>query len=113
MCLTGVKVSHPQFGEGVILFKKDGYIHVRFEAPYGEKTFVYPDAFSGFLSLQDAAGEPGVARDLADKRQREADAQARRLEKLQALQDQLTAEKAASRSVRPRTVKKAKPTAHP
>lgn len=50
--LTGKKVTHPAFGTGTILKQDGDYVTVQF--PIGEKMFVYPDAFSHFLTAAGA-----------------------------------------------------------
>ena len=106
MCLDGAKVSHARFGEGKILALEKGYMQVKFGAPYGEKWFVYPDAFSGFLTLQEHSLEEPVRRALADKRQEEARRHRERMERLQALQARAAAEKSAGRASRARAGRK-------
>jgi len=51
MSLAGKKVQHTAFGPGTILRQDGDYITVQFAA--GEKMFVFPDAFSQFLSIAD------------------------------------------------------------
>lgn len=51
MELKNIVVSHRTFGFGKIIDVRDSYITVLFSN--GEKTFVFPDAFSGFLRAID------------------------------------------------------------
>lgn len=55
MELTGIAVSHGKFGPGEILGEHEGKITVQFASPYGQKDFVYPDAFERFLIARDAS----------------------------------------------------------
>ena len=50
MQLIGQKVQHQVFGTGVVTARNEGTLTVQFEA--GEKMFLYPDAFTNFLVLQ-------------------------------------------------------------
>ena len=56
--LIGRTVGHARFGEGVILGIDGRCMTVRFES--GEKRFVYPDAFDGYL----VTGDPDVKREV-------------------------------------------------
>ena len=51
MTITGKYVKHKAFGTGTITDVRGGHIIVSFET--GEKTFVFPDVFSAFLSVED------------------------------------------------------------
>ena len=51
MQLIGQTVKHQVFGKGIVTDKSEGTLTVSF--PAGEKRFLYPDAFSKFLILQD------------------------------------------------------------
>ncbi len=63
MNLEGYEVKHRAFGDGVISRADEKYVTVRFAN--AEKTFVYPDAFNGFMTLTDAAASEAVAADVA------------------------------------------------
>ena len=71
MNLSGKKVVHKAFGEGIIKALSEGYITVLFTA--GVKTFPYPKAFDGFLSTED----PGLLADLAEIKRMELEEKAR------------------------------------
>ena len=60
--LIGKTVGHARFGDGVISRIDGRQMTVRFET--GEKHFVYPDAFSGYLALRD----PDAAAEVAEAR---------------------------------------------
>lgn len=51
MNLLGYQVAHKAFGEGVITKWDEKYVTVRFAT--AEKTFVYPNAFNGYMTLLD------------------------------------------------------------
>lgn len=63
MNLEGYEVKHKAFGDGVISRADEKYVTVRFAN--AEKTFVYPDAFNGFMTLTDATASEAVAADVA------------------------------------------------
>lgn len=75
MQLIGQPIKHGTFGKGIVTDWNDTTITICFSA--GEKKFLYPDAFSGFLHLRDAAMQREV-QELLDKREaaREAERQA-------------------------------------
>ncbi|MPM69917.1 hypothetical protein SDC9_116865 [bioreactor metagenome] len=72
MNIKGAKVTHRQFGRGEIVGRDDKTITVRFEQ--GDKQFLYPTAFDGFLTFSDAAKEAAVEAQLSEI---QADAAAR------------------------------------
>ena len=49
--LLGQPVKHISFGKGIITNVSDQIVTVHF--PEGEKRFLYPEAFSAFLTLKD------------------------------------------------------------
>jgi hypothetical protein len=51
MNLRGVSVYHNVFGEGIIKQCDENYLVVSFSQ--GDKTFVYPDVFENFISVND------------------------------------------------------------
>lgn len=106
MCLDGAKVSHARFGEGTIMAQEKDYVRVRFSAPYGDKWFIYPDAFAGFLTLREQGLEEPIRQALADKRQEEARRQKEQMERLHALQMQAAAEKSARGASSSRSARK-------
>ncbi|MEG1633373.1 MAG: hypothetical protein RR314_04915 [Oscillospiraceae bacterium] len=60
MDLLQQEVTHKAFGKGRVTAFDETYITVRFET--GEKRFIFPDAFQGFLS----ATEPKIAAQIQD-----------------------------------------------
>lgn len=47
------QVHHAKFGDGEIVQQAETCVTVAFTAPFGEKHFLYPDAFAAFLTLCD------------------------------------------------------------
>ncbi len=66
MILTQKGVQHKVFGRGQILQLEDACLIVRFAC--GEKRFVFPDAFAGFLTFEDENAQAQVDALLEDKR---------------------------------------------
>lgn len=97
MDLIGSKVLHATFGEGVILHQENGYVRVAFNAACGEKKFVYPDAFAGFLTIVDQERSRMIQLDLCEKKRLESEKRTRQMEKLQEIQEKLIAEKNAGK----------------
>ncbi len=64
MNVKGAKVIHRQFGPGEIVGRDDKTITVRFEQ--GDKQFLYPSAFDGFLTFADSAKEAAVEAELSE-----------------------------------------------
>ncbi|HWQ51290.1 MAG TPA: hypothetical protein VN369_05735 [Terriglobales bacterium] len=54
MDILGAKVTHRQFGIGEIVGQDERTVTVRFDEQ-GDKQFVYPSAFDGFLTFVDTA----------------------------------------------------------
>src|SRR5699024_6613794 len=63
--LVNKQVTHKSFGKGSILDYDDSYIRIRFKC--GEKRFVYPDAFSKFLTLLDEKASDMVSEKVEEK----------------------------------------------
>lgn len=61
MDLRNQKVLHKAFGEGKVVHQDGNYLTISFQA--GEKKFLYPDAFRGFLQ----ASDDEVAKSIADE----------------------------------------------
>ncbi len=76
MILNGYPVKHKTFGDGVVLYHGGHYITVEFS--FGEKTFVYPDVFNGFLTIDDGPMEEMIAADLKKQAEEKAKHQAKR-----------------------------------
>ncbi len=56
--LLGQSVRHDAFGKGVITELSGGIVTIHFSQ--GDKSFVYPEAFSNFLTLKDPAKQQAV-----------------------------------------------------
>ena len=63
MNLVGYQVTHKAFGEGVVTRWDSKYVTVRFANM--EKTFVYPTAFNGFMTLTEEAAMEEIRADIA------------------------------------------------
>ena len=61
------KIRHTDFGDGMVVNQEADRITVRFSEQYGEKKFVYPNAFSQYLKLYDADLEAIVMKELTAK----------------------------------------------
>ena len=55
MNLINEKAIHAKFGSGTIKSNEAGIIRIQFGEEFGEKAFIYPAAFEGFLTLDDPA----------------------------------------------------------
>lgn len=64
MDLLKIQVMHKVFGRGMIVAADDQFIMVRFAEKFGEKRFVYPDAFVEFLSIEDPKNKAVIIRDV-------------------------------------------------
>lgn len=105
MNLCGVKVKHVCFGQGEIAAQENGHVRVLFSQPHGEKLFVYPDVFEGFLFALDEGANEQIIRDLAAKNEAEKQSAAQRMERMQAYREQVAAEKTASRKTAAKAAK--------
>ena len=78
MDLTGKKVKHNKFGEGVITQQDTSYVSVKFETETGLKKFLYPSCFKTFLKLADeeAAARTNVTVKQHEEQEREKKQQA-------------------------------------
>lgn len=65
MILVDQIVTHKSFGRGAVAEQNGKYLKIRFENG-AEKTFVYPDAFEKFLTVENEALSAQIAEDLAD-----------------------------------------------
>ncbi len=72
------KVHHKVFGEGVVLFLDGSYLLVEFSV--GQKKFVYPDAFDGFLSAEDSSVALEIRREIEAAKQMEEQARQQALD---------------------------------
>ncbi len=85
MVSVNLEVNHKAFGRGIITSQNGKYITVRFDST--QKTFVYPDAFSSFLTLADGTVSEEIFADIeAAKREKQAIADKKNQENLLAMQ---------------------------
>ena len=62
MNFENLAVKHKAFGPGTVISSEGKYIKVRFSV--GDKTFVYPDIFEKFLTLEDGTVSDEILADL-------------------------------------------------
>lgn len=67
MNIVNERVKHILFGEGKVISQEDGRISIQFCEQYGEKQFLYPDAFENYLKLYDSDMEMSVLEELHNK----------------------------------------------
>ena len=63
VALEGLEVTHKRFGNGIVERVSEKYVTVRFANL--QKTFVYPDAFAGFLQAVYETVSTAIAEDIA------------------------------------------------
>ena len=80
MQLIGQPVKHITFGKGVVTDWSDRVITVCFNG--GEKRFIYPDAFSDFLTLKNSDAQKKVQK-LLNVREEEREAELKELQEIQ------------------------------
>ncbi len=88
MQLIGQTVRHKFFGQGVIKDCSRDIVTVSFSK--GDKRFIYPDAFAGFLTLKNRSAQNSI-NTLCSKRQEEEAAQKQALQEEQANRQRLQA----------------------
>lgn len=64
MLLVNDRVKHLSFGIGTVVECQGKYMRIKFGA--AEKTFVYPDAFERFLTLEDGSVSDEIKMDLEE-----------------------------------------------
>ncbi len=62
MIFENLHVKHKSFGDGTVISTNGSYITVKFDI--GNKTFVYPDIFERFLTLDDGTVSDEILTDL-------------------------------------------------
>ena len=100
-----MKVYHGRFGKGEVIASEGGKITVLFEdVTVGERRFVYPDAFGGFLRFEDQAEQQKAEKLLSAKKNLLALSQAKRREEENSrIREQLTSESSKAKRTSPRT----------
>lgn len=53
--MINAAINHKAFGKGIVTAQDDKYIKVSFSNSVGTKTFLYPDAFHGYIKYEDEA----------------------------------------------------------
>jgi len=99
--MLGCKVRHVRFGPGTIIQAEEQYLHIRFDGEENTRVFPYPDAFDAFLTAEDEALQLQINAALTLRQEEKQKAQAARLERLEQLQEQIRAEKAAAKVPKP------------
>ena len=103
MELMDQNVRHARFGVGTIVEMQPRRITVVFAQPYGQKRFVYPDAFETYLSVDDQALRSAIDLDIGARHaQIEAEKKALQ-ERLEAQYKQAAEEKSQERARASRT----------
>ena len=62
MVLVNLHVKHKAFGLGTVISTRGQYFTVKFDS--AEKTFVYPDIFEKFLTLEDGSVSQQIKDDI-------------------------------------------------
>ena len=65
-------VTHKTFGQGTVVSVEGKYITVRFSDTYGEKTFVYPDVFDGYLTYEEESLQKKISETINIKKEKAA-----------------------------------------
>ncbi|MBQ4043963.1 MAG: hypothetical protein IJD06_08210 [Clostridia bacterium] len=107
--MENAAVIHKVYGRGIVTAREEKTIRIQFEKEgVGEKSFVYPDAFCGFLQFEDGQlmsrvrGELQAIRLAEEERARERAAErAAYLEEEKQRQKELAAVKRKSAAKRP------------
>lgn len=87
MDLTNKKVVHKSFGKGKIVECDDSYMLIEFET--GDKKFVYPDAFDGYLELVEKKAADSIDKILqVQEKERKIEEEKIEKEKAQELEEQ-------------------------
>lgn len=111
MQLMGETVNHARFGKGTIVSVEDRRMTVQFAQPFGEKRFVYPDAFETYLMVENEGVALSIEQAMAERKaQLEAKANELR-ERLEAHSRQAAEDKAQERALKARARKNAAKTA--
>lgn len=83
MDLTNKQVVHKSFGKGSIVDCNDSYLLINFKS--GNKKFIYPDAFGGYLKLVDKKAADSVEK-LLQVQEKERKIEEERLEEEKAIE---------------------------
>jgi hypothetical protein len=69
MNLINESVQHTKFGSGAIVDIEQGRVVVKFTEQQDKKSFIFPDAFEGFLKLDNAQIQKDVLKQLRQKKE--------------------------------------------
>jgi len=83
MDLIDKQVTHKSFGEGSVVEHSDSYIKINFAS--GDKSFIFPDAFGAYLTLNDKSVNDAVKK-MIQKKEKERNEVELELEKEKALE---------------------------
>ncbi len=64
MKLVHEQVHHTKFGVGTVIRQTESVIEVKFKKEFGNKKFIYPEAFETFLKLCNPVSQEGIAEEL-------------------------------------------------
>ncbi len=70
MDLLHAHVQHAVFGAGEITQQDGEIVTITFQEPHGNKKFLYPSAFSEYLTLSDAQLSPAMEQELVEHNQK-------------------------------------------
>lgn len=105
MQLMGESVRHARFGRGKVVRVESKRIAVSFPEPYGEKCFIYPDAFEHFLTVEDTAITAQIEQAIVQRDAELAQKKQEMEERIRAYAQQAADEKAQDRASRSRSRK--------
>lgn len=83
MNLTGERISHIKFGEGIVVKTFKNQIEVAFGKEL--KLFQYPEGFEKFLKLKNVNIEKSVMKELESKRKKQAERRKKNLQHIQTM----------------------------
>lgn len=87
--LLKTKVIHKKFGVGEVIKVEGMHLYVQFTKVPDIKKFLYPDAFDGFLTIENTERLKQVSMDLIGKRNEEAEMEHERNERYAKMDEEL------------------------
>jgi hypothetical protein len=109
------KITHTTFGAGTVLSVKDNYIKVLFDnSKYGEKIFIYPNAFESFMCFDNSTLQEKTCEELrimhekADTEKAAVDAEFKQKQQMEDIRVMLELEKKKKPKAKAETKLKAK-----
>ena len=105
--MENITVHHSTYGRGQIIMQSEKMLRVHFEAEgVGDKSFVYPDAFTGYLRYEDSGLQSEIEAHLESIRaEKAAQAAEREAERIRALEEAKKQQKELA-AARKKTAKK-------